>query len=250
MTEPALPPAHDLVRLLRPTREEMAEAFRDYFVRDRKPIIWTYAVARALSGDAFGQNAPFSALRHAVKVKTRTAGGQAANLEVLELVWEQGNGRAIQSYAPPPGRPYHVRADLNIRGVANFYYVEAGKPIIVFVQPRRGCNPTEAGLALLAKLMSETLAQDNFDDAELEIFDFSTGGGEQRLSRVLRPADLPSVTEAELTAAMQLIADAYDDVMRMGIDWGALRQQRRDTAAEWARRRDARKRDDQGDIFE
>jgi hypothetical protein len=87
-------------------------------------------------------------------------------------------------------------------------------------------------------------------DAEIEIFDFSTDCGKRRLSRVLRPADLPSVIEVELTAAMQLIADAYDDVMRMGIDWDALRQQRRDTATEWARQRDARKRDDQGDIFE
>jgi hypothetical protein len=244
---PRLPAAHDLVRLIRPTRQETAQALREFFELS-KPPPWSYTVARRLAGTAFERAAPLSAIKRAVEVRCRSK-GVASNLEVVELVWNEGEGRSVQCYDPPKGRPYRVRNDLQVPGRANFYYVERRRATLVFVQPRRGYNPSDFALGLLGVLLRKTVAIDDFEGTAIEIFDYCVLAGKTRSPRVLGLADLPQISEQQFHDAMQLLADAFDDVMAMDIDWEGIARKRSEREAEWKRKQAERRNRGQDDFF-
>jgi len=242
-----LPAAHDSVRLIRSTRHETAQAFRAFFELS-KPPPWSYAVARRLAGAAFEQTAPWSAIKHAVEVGCRSR-GEASNLEVAQLVWNHGEGRRVQVYDAPKGRPYNVRRDLHIPGRANFYYVEQRRPTLVFVQPRRGYNPSDFALGLLGVLLRETVAIDDFEGAAIEIFDYSAPAGKTRAPRILGLSDLPQISDQQFRDTMQMLADAFDDMMAMEIDWEGIARGRKEREAAWKRKQADRRNRGQDDFF-
>ncbi|MBN8872166.1 MAG: hypothetical protein J0H67_04965 [Rhodospirillales bacterium] len=206
---------------------------KDHLTFVGAPPSWGYNAARALSGAAFGHKVPLSALRHAVAARARKA-GEGPNWAVIEMTWGLGHDRQVACYDPPPTQVLAIRRDLAIKARADFYFVENGRPVLAIIQPRRSYNPSDWALALWAALLRRTLVDGHFAGASLEIFDFSDQGGKTRVARSLTTMNLPGITDTEVDASLQLLADAYDDVARMGIDWEAIREARRARAAKWA----------------
>jgi hypothetical protein len=242
---PPLPVVHDLVRAMRSTHEETVEALLAIFLGTPPP--WSYGISRALSGSAYGHEAPLPALLHTVAVKARTR-GRGPNAEVVGLIWDIGKGERVQCHPPHQGRTVSFRHDLAVRGVSNFYYVENRLPTVVFVQPRRGFNPDDWQLGVLGALMRRTLLHGDFADATIEMLDFSTQSTGTRVPRQLNLRDLPVISDAELARAMQRVADAYDTIIAMEIDWDGLRRQRHDRDAAWKEAQRERRNRDQDDF--
>ncbi|MBS7810261.1 hypothetical protein [Roseococcus pinisoli] len=237
MAIPPLPPSHDLVRLIRSNQKETEEALLEYL--RQKPIPWNYQRARSLSPFAYAQEVPLSALKRACDAARMPQAGRTATWDVLQLVRMAGKGRSLQCHGMDDGF-VSIRKDLSVRVAADFYFVENRRATVLWLQPRRGYALTNRQLAIFGSLMRIALVKGNFVDANLEILDLSVPPDEaERQVRRLGLEDLPHVSEAEVTEGLQCVADAYDTIARMDINWKELRQ----------RGKPKDRRDDQGDFF-
>lgn len=220
MANPPLPPSHDLVRLIRETLDETTAALLEHF--RRRPNKWGYQKARILAPYALCGDVPLAALKHACDSAKMLPAGRAANWEVVEAVHRVGSGRILQCHGMDHGT-LRIRKDLALRVASDFYFVEGGVAKVFWLQPRRGFALTDKQLGMFGALIRAALLKGDFEEAGIEILDLSTPPRRPRVVRRLCLDDLPAIGEEELVEGLQRVVDAYDAIMRMEIDWKALR---------------------------
>lgn len=225
MTIPPLPPCHELVRLHRDTLDKTVEAVLSHL--RRKPVGWSYNLARHLSPLALPEGLPISAFRRACGAARMAEAGKAANLEVLEEVRRIGIGRDLQCYTK--GDAYlSITKEISLRVAADFYYVEGGVAKLVWLQPRRTYALDDKQLGTFCTLLRRALLVGDFVDADVELFDLSAPPRSPRNPRVMSVRELPQVSEDQATAVVGRVLSAYQTIKEMELDWSHRRSAKRE----------------------
>lgn len=227
MNRPLLPPLHDLLRAYDTTIDGTVRRLLDYY--ERRPGSFTYNPARRNAAPAFAHGVVQPQVRAAVTSYGSPA-GRKQNLEVVDHIWDAGEGRTMSCYPIRHGL-FPIRHDLAIRVPADFLFVEDRTPNIFWVQPRRGFALTELGLGALASIFRMTFLVDDLAGAGIELLDVSAPQG-VRLHVRHTLATLPSLSDADVTAVVQQLVQAYDEVCAMERDWEARRATRAAPTAE------------------
>lgn len=209
MLGPKLPPVHDIVRLVTPSSiEHTAEAVRLHV--NRGPTAFNYEPVRAIAAQARIRALPKSQFLSAC-MSSRNAKGRIQNAEVAGLVWDVGD-RVESRVFTPEGRSFAIRADLSIRFQPDAFFIEGGRVVFFWLQPRRGFALSPYQLRIVATVLRRLYIVGDFEGAELEILDCRAIEGERVATRY-RLADLDEVTQEELDAYFQVFADAWDNVV-------------------------------------
>jgi hypothetical protein len=218
---PPLPPLHDFVRAYEPSLDGTVRRLLDYY--ERIPGLFNYVPARQVSAAAFAHGVARSQIAAAVTSRG-VPSGRKQNLEVAEHVWEAGQDRSVSCYPLSDGR-FPIRRDLSIRVPADFLFVENRKPHVFWFQPRRSFALTQLGLGVIASVFRMTFLADDFANAGLELLDLSAPHG-VRLHVQYTLESLPLLTDVEVTAVLQQLVQAYDEVCALRRDWGARAERR------------------------
>jgi hypothetical protein len=227
MPIPPLPPCHDIVRFVRSTPEETEFVLLEHLKRE--PTRWSYQKARSLAPFAFTGDVPLSALKHACEQARMPSVGRAATWDVIQLIHGAGANRAVQCHGMDDGR-LRVRQDLTLRVAADFYFVENGRAVVFWLQPRRLYAFTDLQLGMFGALLRRALLRGDFAGADVEILDLAGPAHGPRNPRKLLLDDLPVVDEATVTEGIQRVVEAYDRISKLDIDWAVLK--RRHTRAD------------------
>jgi len=219
---PPLPPLHDLVRAYEPTLDGTVRRLLDYY--DQPPGGFNYNPSRRIARAAFSQAVTQARVRAAVSNQGVPA-GRKQNAEVAEHIWDAGEGRAINCYPLSHGR-FAFRRDLSIRVPADFLFVERRTPHVFWFQPRRSFALSELGLGVIASVFRMTFLIDDLASAGIELLDLSAPNG-TRLHVQYTLETLPTLSDAEVTAVLQQLAQAYDAICVMQRDWVAEQRARR-----------------------
>lgn len=214
--KPDLPPLHDFVRAYDPTLEGTVRRLLDYY--DRTPGGFNYNPVRQVSRSAFSHSVVQSQIRTAMLLRGIPS-GRKQNLEVADHVWAAGEGRSVACYPLSHGR-FPVRRDLSIRVPADFLFVETKKPHVFWFQPRRSFALTQLGLGVIASVFRMTFLVDDLSEAGVELLDVSAPHG-VRLHVQYTLETLPMLSDAEVTAVLQQLVQAYDEICAMERDWAA-----------------------------
>ena len=204
---------HDAVRIATPDLDETIRRFVEH-VTAPSPL-WTYSPVRRVASPLLARELPLSAALAACE-RRGSAVSRRMNAEVAQLVWDAGEGRTMQCY-PLSRRYFSIRHDLQLRIPADFYLVEQGRPVVFWLQPRKGFALDDFGRRLLASVVHRELSLE-WDEFDFEMLDTSPlSPGEARCARTFRFADLPLLSEREIAAVMQQFADAFDVVSEMDL---------------------------------
>jgi hypothetical protein len=228
MAKPRLPALHDLVRLWRPTLQETIEATEAHLLQ--KPVPIDYRIARQLCRVAFSHGVPWSALLAACD-RSEIATERKMNAEVTRMVWDLGNDREVQCFAPndkrltiPPGRIV-LRRDVAVRVNIDFLYVESQRIRYFWAQFRKSFALSDSELGVMASVLRRTFLADEGREVDLEIFDLSEpSAAVGRYPRVLRLSELPTIPDAQVVDVLQRVVDAFDSVCQKDIDWATIRK--------------------------
>lgn len=222
---PPLPPLHDLVRAYAPTHEGRVARLLDYY--ERRPGTFTYSPSRQIASPAFSHSVAQSQIKAAV-TSQGSPSGRAQNLEVADHIWAAGGGRRVSCYPLRHGR-FPVRRDLSIRVAADFLFVENRLPYVFWLQPRRSFALSEVGLGVIASIFRMTFLLDDLAHAGVELLDLSAPQSRSaRLHVRYTLADLPTLSDVEVTAVLQGLVEAYDAICAMERDWKAEALARRE----------------------
>jgi len=209
-----LPAAHDIARLVRPTVHETVLALVQHY--STPPGYFSYAPFHRLAPRiATGGLSRLQAVR--ICELAATDQGRKPNGEVAGLMWDAFAGRESMAFQLTP-RDFFVRKELAIPIRPVCYFVERGRPTVLFVQPRKrfGLSITEHGIA--ASLAKSCFVVDDFEAADIEILDLSVPtGAKQRHPRTFRLSDLALLDDVELAKLMGVFVEAHDIVQTMNI---------------------------------
>jgi hypothetical protein len=222
-TNPKLPPLHDLVRAYDTTDDGTVRRLLAYY--EQPPGQFTYMPARQVAPAAFSHGVARSQIQKAVASRGSPA-GRGQNLEVADHLWDAGNGRSVSCY-PLTHRHFPIRRDLSIRVPADFLVVEDRLPHVFWFQPRRTFALTQLGLGVIGTIFRMTFLVDDLANAGVELLDLSAMGATRQHVRYRLP-DLPTVSDAEVTAVLQRLVRAYDTICGMDRDWDADAKSRRE----------------------
>lgn len=220
-----VPPVQDVVRFLRPTISETKQLLVEYYTR--KKGLFSYEPARKIAKPLYSGEIGLPAALEGCLTKGNPR-GRKSNAEVVELIWQAAQGRSLLCHDLKK-RDFAIRRDLAIAVHAPFYFVENGQVKIYWLQPRRGYGLTQHQMGLLGSIIRMSIATEDFEGADIELFDTSIpAGSKTRVPRTFNFADL-SVTDAKATIeALRLFAAAYDEVCEMDIPKPAQRDKKRD----------------------
>jgi hypothetical protein len=146
--------------------------------------------------------------------------GRGQNVEVIDHLWQAGEGRQLGARHLEV-RSYSIRRDLSIRVPVDLLVIERKTPSVFWLQPRRGFAFSTRGLGVVASILRDVYLTDELGGAGLEILDVSAPHRGQRVHAEYRLSDLPIISDDEVAAVLQHLADAFDIVCRMGRDWDA-----------------------------
>lgn len=218
-----IPSAQDVVRIIRPSVEETAEALKRYY---EKWPSWSYGPARAMAKPVFSGELSLDAALEGCKNRGNPL-GRESNAEVAEHIWEAAKGRSFQCHKLAK-RPFTIRRDLALLVDPLFFFVESRRVKIFWLQPRRRYSPTIAGMGALAVMVRMTYSGE-FDDFDLELLDLSVPDGKkERVRRIFGFGDLPTIAEDVVRDALERFAQAYDIVCSVGVQRPERRRRRRD----------------------
>lgn len=213
---PRLPPIHDCVRAYGATLDETV--FRLLNQLDRRAPDWGYVPFRAQAAWLFSHEVPLNGLLHGLTTKGSPS-GRKPNADVARLLWQHGEGRVVRC-SKLATRSISLRRDAEMRVPVDFRFSEAGVPGIFWTQARKGFAFTPQGLGVLGSIFRMLYLVDDFESAKLEILDLSAIHGE-RTPVVYGLENLPMMSDEEVTAILQRVADAYDVICAMDRDWSA-----------------------------
>lgn len=209
MSVPKVPPLHDVVRLTDPSSvERTVEAVRLHVYRG--PTQFNYEPVRAVAPQAWIRTLPKEQFTSAC-LKSRNPKGRRQNAEVAGLVWDSGRKVASRIYAPE-SRLFVIRADLSMRFQPDAFFIEDGRVVFFWLQPRRGFALSTYQLRIIATVLRRLYIVGDFEHAELEVLDCRAIDGEREPTRY-RLGDLEPVTQEEMDTHFQVFADAWDKVV-------------------------------------
>lgn len=210
-----LPPLHDLVRFVRPTARQTADSLKSEYYRSGG--IFNYhpsqVVARAVLSGRLSLQACLT-----VCERIGTDAGRASNAEVVRLLWNTYRDREYLCHAVPfKRRSYDLRRGYPVGVDLRFYVVDDGRPVLFVLQPRRAAGPTLSQFGLFAGILRKGFIKDDFETADIEIFDASIPPGlKQREARRYRLADLAVPTAEEIDSQIQMFVEAFDLLVKEG----------------------------------
>lgn len=207
------PPLHDLVRFERANEALTAAALRDGYYGNGG--LFNYNLARAIARALLSGGLTLTAALEACR-RIRSEIGREANEEVIRLLCQTYIGHLYLCHKWPR-RKVPFRQDMSVSFDARFYLVADGRPIVFFIQPRRAQGPSFAEFGCMAGIVKRVLFKDDFDGADLEIFDGSVPyGATARAARRYRLKDLIVPSDEEVDARIQKFVKAFDILRESG----------------------------------
>lgn len=136
--------------------------------------------------------------------------GARCNAEVVTAMWEEAQ-RVSYMCHPLKDRYYPIRRDLTIPVCPRFYMVQGEDIKLFWLQPWKTFAFGEEQLGILASVIRDTFAVDDFEGAGLHLIDTSAKSEDaDRSVQVLGFDDLPMLSDAALKAAFDRFALAWD----------------------------------------
>lgn len=210
-----IPPLQDVVRLTGSSVDVTAANFRKY-LRSQGPA-WSYDPCKRLSRAVFSAEMPRMA---AVTACGRIGHvlGRSFNATVGGLIWDAAKDRGQFLCHELTARHLHLRADIAIKVNPSFFFVEGGRPVLFYLQPRSGHVPSKDGLRVIASAIHSLYAIDEWTNADMLLLDLSKPEGcNERAVAPYSFADLPPLPTAELERFFQRFVDAYDLLTLEGV---------------------------------
>ena len=210
-----IPPLQDVVRLTGPDVPTTVANYRRH-LQGTGPV-WGYDPAKRLARAVFSLELNRNA---AVESCGRIghAAGRPHNREVAGLIWDDAAERGRFMCHDLAPRLLNLRADISIKVDPQFFFVEAGRPTIFYLQPRRGHVPGHDGLRAIATAIHSLFAVDDLVGANLMLLDLSAPPkSDERAVVAYTLADLPLMPNDEIERLLQRFVDAYDVLSAEGI---------------------------------
>lgn len=136
--------------------------------------------------------------------------GARCNAEVVRMLWQDAQ-RTSYFCHPLKDRLFPIRRDLLIPVRPRFYFVKDGAVHLFWLQPWKTFDLTEEQLGLLASVIKQTFAIDDFEGARLYLLDTSADEESgQRSAQVFGFDELPMLGDEALKLAFDRFAAAYD----------------------------------------
>lgn len=202
----SVPPIHDVVRLVASPEGSTVASLRDYYNGGGSfNYVPVRKLARALVSGKLTKNAAMLSC-----LSKGSPSGRKQNAEVAELVWEWSRKHDFRCFDIKP-RPYKIRADLEIPVKLDFYFVQGGKVYFFWLQPRKTYALNTQQFGILATVIRQLFAIDDFEGAKLQILDLSApDGSDVRSTQVHSFDSLPMLTDEKLEQYLGDFAKAYD----------------------------------------
>lgn len=211
-----IPPLQDVVRLTGPDVLATAANFRKH-LQGTGPV-WGYGPSKRLAKSVFSlQMTRDAAVESCGQIGHKL--GRPHNQEVGGLIWDTAAqcGQFMCHDLSP--RLLNLRADVAIKVDPQFFFVQQGRPIIFYLQPRRGHVPAVEGLRVIATAIHSLFAVDELAAADLLLLDLSMPAGcNERAVVPYSFSDLPPLPTAEIESFFQRFVDAYDLVSAEGVE--------------------------------
>jgi len=220
MTLP-IPPLQDVVRLIGYDVATTAINLRKH-LNGLGPV-WGYSPSKRLAKAVFS----LEMTREAAVDSCGQIGpklGRSHNAEVGGLIWDVADQRGKFMCHDLTPRYLNLRSDIAIKVDPQFFFVEQGRPVIFYLQPRRGHVPGVDGLRVIGSAIHSLFATDDLTRAELLLLDLSMPiGCDERAVVGYSFAELPLLPTADMEKFFQRFVDAYDLVTKEGVDRKARR---------------------------
>jgi len=211
-----IPPLQDVVRLTGHDVDTTAANFRKY-LRGQSPG-WSYDPSKRLAKAVFASEMTRLAAVAACGQRGHVL-GRPYNAQVGGLIWDAAQDRGHFMCHDLAARYLHLRSDMAIKVNPSFFFVEGGRPILFYLQPRSGHVPSKDGLRVIASAIHSLYAVDEWANAELLLLDLSKPEGcNERAVIPYSFADLPPLPTAETEKFFQRFVDAYDLLTLQGIE--------------------------------
>lgn len=201
-----LPSLPHVARSIRPTIEGTVKQLRR-LDSGTPPFSYdlSWRLAFPLYSGALSLEAALEACRR-IKVPL----GARCNAEVVDILW-QDSRRASYFCHPLKDRFYSIRRDLIIPVRPRFYFVKNHTVHLFWLQPWKVFDLTEQQLGILASVIKNTFAVDDFIGAHLYLLDTSADDERgKRYPQVFGFDQLPVLEEEELKVIFDRFAAAYD----------------------------------------
>jgi hypothetical protein len=211
-----IPPLQDVVRLTGPDVETTAANFHRY-LRGEGPV-WSYGPSKRLARAVFA----LEMTRQAAVAACGQSGhvsGHPYNAQVGGLIWDAAQDHKRYVCHDLAARYLHLRADMAIKVDPSFFFVDRGRPVLFYLQPRSGHVPSRGGLRVIASAIHSLYAVDEWANADLLLLDLSKPHGcSERAVVPYSFADLPPLPVAETEQFFQRFVDAYDLLAMQGVE--------------------------------
>lgn len=216
-----VPPLQDVVRLTGTDVETTAANFRKH-LRSTGPV-WGYDPSKRLARAVFSLDMPREAAVASCGQRGHPS-GRPQNAEVGGLIWDAAAARGKFLCHSLPPRLLSLRSDIAIKVDPQFFFIQNGRPVLFYLQPRKGVVPGVDGLRVIASAIHSLFAIDDLSEADLLLLDLSMPlGCDTRAVAPYSFADLPPLPTAQTEAFFQRFVDAYDLVSAEGMERTARR---------------------------
>lgn len=211
-----IPPLQDVVRL---TGSDVATTIANYrrHLQGSGPV-WGYGPAKRLAKAVFSLEMTREAAVDACARRGHEL-GRPHNAEVGGLIWDTASSRGqfiCHDLAP---RQLNLRSDISIKVDPQFFFIEKGRPVLFYLQPRRRHVPAVDGLRVIASVIQSLFAVDDLERADLLLLDLSMPAGcDARAVADYGFAELQPLPIGDVEGFFQRFVDAYDIVTEEGVD--------------------------------
>ncbi|MFC3429064.1 hypothetical protein [Sphingobium sp. Ndbn-10] len=211
-----IPSLQDVVRLTGPDVATTAANFRRH-LRGAGPV-WGYNPSKRLAKAVFS----LEMVRDAAVESCGRIGhklGRPHNAQVGGLIWDAATERGQFMCHDLSPRMLNLRSDIAIKVDPQFFFIEQGRPVIFYLQPRRGHVPGVDGLRVIATAIHSLFAIDELSAADLLLLDLSMPTGcNERAVVSYSFSDLPPLPTIDIERLFQRFVDAYDLVSAEGVE--------------------------------
>lgn len=201
-----LPSIQHVARAIRPS---IAEIKRELHGIDRADPFMSYVLSRKLAHGLYSGDLSLSAALNACG-RQKSRQGKISNAEVAKALWADAQHREVYCH-PLRSRKYAIRHDLMITVNPGFYFVEDGLVKIFWLQPWKTFELNEEQLGVLATVIRDTFAVDDFEGAHLHMLDVSAQGAGARSVKIYDFPDLPTLSSMQMKRTFDRFASAYDE---------------------------------------
>lgn len=216
-----IPPLQDVIRLTGPDVATTAANYRKHLLGSGP--VWGYSPSKRLAKAVFSLEMTRDAAVDSCGRIGHTL-GRPHNEEVGGLIWDAAKERGQFMCHDLAPRLLNLRSDISVKVDPQFFFVERGRPVIFYLQPRRGHVPGVEGLRAIATAIHSLFAVDELAAADLLLLDLSMPAGcDERAVAPYSFSDLPPMPTAEIEQLFQRFVDAYDLVTAEGVQRKARR---------------------------